>query len=257
MNEQLSLFDEPALVPPKPTLPGVKRRSVQLGAVVLDYELKRARRRTIGLSISDGGLVIAAPRWVSVSEIESVIREKSRWVLNKLSEWQERKRRVPQVIWQAGAQLPYLGGELIMVLDATQTEVQLSAQRLCLPLPTTATAEQIRDRAQAWLQQQAHSLFAERMAFYCARAGVPMGRWRLSSARTRWGSCAADGAIRLNWRLIHMPTDVIDYVIAHEIAHRKELNHGPDFWRTVESLFPEFRAAEALLKQHPLLDFGQ
>ncbi|MFN7849632.1 MAG: M48 family metallopeptidase [Burkholderiales bacterium] len=258
MNQQLNLFDDtPEVSQVKPGLPTARRRSLQLGTVVLNYELKRARRRTIGLSISDGGLVIAAPRWVGIAEIESVIREKSRWVLNKLTEWQERKHRLPQVCWQDGGKLPYLGGELILRLDPTVSEADCRDSCLVLPLAADASTEQIRDRAQAWLQQQAQQRFAERMALYCARAEVAVGRWRLSTARTRWGSCSADGTIRLNWRLIHMSADVVDYVIAHEIAHRKELNHGPDFWRVVESLFPEFRAAEALLKRHPLMDLGK
>jgi predicted metal-dependent hydrolase len=231
-----------------------KRRSLQLGTVVLNYELKRARRRTIGLCISESGLVIAAPRWVGITEIESVIREKSRWVLNKLTEWQERKHRLPPVCWQDGGKLPYLGAELVLKLDPSVSAAHCLDHKLVLPLAGTASAEQVRERAQAWLQQQAQQHFAERMAFYCARAGLAVGRWRLSTARTRWGSCSANGAIRLNWRLIHLPVDVVDYVIAHEIAHRKQLNHGPDFWRVVESLFPEFRAAEALLKRHPLMD---
>jgi predicted metal-dependent hydrolase len=258
MNQQLNLFDDaPLLSQVKPGLPMAKRRSLQLGAVVLNYELKRARRRTIGLSISDGGLVIAAPRWVGVAEIENVIREKSRWVLNKLTEWQERRRRLPPVCWHDGGKLPYLGTELILRLGSGVSEAYCSDNYLVLPLAAGASAEQLRDRAQAWLQQQAQQLFAERMAFYCARAEVAVGRWRLSTARTRWGSCSADGTIRLNWRLIHLPANVVDYVIAHEIAHRKELNHSPDFWRVVESLFPEFRAAEALLKRHPLVDWGK
>jgi predicted metal-dependent hydrolase len=257
MNQQLRLFDDaPLSSPSRPGLPNSRYRSVQLGNIVLDYELKRARRRTIGLSVGDGGLVIAAPRWVGIAEIEGIIREKSRWVLNKLSEWQECKRRAPAVCWQDGGSVPYLGIQRVLRLDATAADATLQGAHLILPLPTQASAEQVRDRAQDWLQQQAQHLFAERMAFYCVRAGVSVGRWRLSSARTRWGSCSADGTIRLNWRLIHMSSDLIDYVIAHEVAHRKELNHGPEFWRMVESLFPEFRTAEALLKQQPLTRLG-
>jgi predicted metal-dependent hydrolase len=115
-------------------------------------------------------------------------------------------------------------------------------------LQLDADTDQIRDRVQAWMQAEARVLFAQRLVVYCERLGVAVGQWKLSSARTRWGSCTADGTIRLNWRLLHFPLSAIDYVIAHEIAHRREMNHGPKFWRTVESVFPEFRAAEDLLK---------
>ncbi|MEH6303933.1 DUF45 domain-containing protein, partial [Salmonella enterica subsp. enterica serovar London] len=71
--------------------------------------------------------------------------------------------------------------------------------------------------------------------------GVRHSAYALSSAATRWGSCTADGKIRLNWRLVHFPLSLIDYVVAHELAHLKEMNHSPRFWDTVESIFPEFR----------------
>jgi predicted metal-dependent hydrolase len=73
----------------------------------------------------------------------------------------------------------------------------------------------------------------------------------LSSARTRWGSCGPDGAIRLNWRLVHFPQQIIDYVVAHELAHLRELNHSPRFWDTVGQLFPDFDRARQWLRQFP------
>jgi predicted metal-dependent hydrolase len=109
----------------------------------------------------------------------------------------------------------------------------------------------MRDAVQSWLQQQARLLFAERIPVYAQRLGQGPVRWRLSSARTRWGSCSADGSIRLNWRLVHFPPDIVDYVIAHELAHLREMNHGPRFWATVGSLFPEFERARDWLRQAP------
>src|SRR5882757_3617501 len=75
--------------------------------------------------------------------------------------------------------------------------------------------------------------------------------WAWSSGPTRWGSCSSDGKIRLNWRLIHFPVHVIDYVVAHELAHLREMNHSARFWATVESIFPDFREARHTLKHHP------
>jgi predicted metal-dependent hydrolase len=75
--------------------------------------------------------------------------------------------------------------------------------------------------------------------------------WALSSARTRWGSCSPEGKILLSWRLIHFPLHIIDYVIAHEIAHLKELNHGPRFWATVERLLPGHQNVRDELRRYP------
>jgi predicted metal-dependent hydrolase len=256
---QLALFDD-ALVNtprleenrPKPSAHQALRR-VQVPGAVLSYVLKRARRRTIGFVVDDRGLTVSAPRWVGVAEIEQGIVGKSRWILAKLREWQERKARMPVLDWSSGARVPMLGREVQLRLDPSAELARLLAHNeelptLVLPLQLDADTDQIRDRVQAWMQAEARVLFAQRLVVYCERLGVAVGQWKLSSARTRWGSCTADGTIRLNWRLLHFPLSAIDYVIAHEIAHRREMNHGPKFWRTVESVFPEFRAAEDLLK---------
>jgi predicted metal-dependent hydrolase len=122
---------------------------------------------------------------------------------------------------------------------------------LALPLPLQADPQQIKDRVQGWLQGEAKRLFGERLAIYAEKLGVNYRAYALSSAATRWGSCSSDGKIRLNWRLIHFPLSIIDYVVAHELAHLREMNHSPRFWETVESIFPEFREARQTLKHHP------
>ncbi|CAN5454880.1 SprT family zinc-dependent metalloprotease [soil metagenome] len=247
MPAQLALFDEQE---PR-RRPVGDQRLVLIAGQALTYQLRRARRRTIGFVVDDRGLTVSAPRWVTLADIEAGIREKGRWILAKLREWQDRRDQMPRLRWQDGAPMPLLGRMLQIVLDASASAAHLREpeQQLVLPLASDASESQIRDRAQGWLQSEARRVFADRLEACCARLGIPPGAWKLSSARTRWGSCTADGTIRLNWRLLHLPMSAVDYVIAHELAHRSEMNHGPRFWQAVESIFPEFRAAEALLKQ--------
>jgi len=101
---------------------------------------------------------------------------------------------------------------------------------------------------QGWLQLEAKRLFAERLPVYADKLGVAYRSFALSSATTQWGSCTADGRIRLNWRLIHFALPMIDYVVAHELSHLREMNHSPRFWATVQSIFPEFEAAKKALR---------
>jgi predicted metal-dependent hydrolase len=119
---------------------------------------------------------------------------------------------------------------------------------LYVGLPAQSGAEQLRDLVQGWLQGQARVHFAQRLEHYRQAHDLAPTRWRLSSARTRWGSCGSDGAIRLNWRLMHFPPDIIDYVICHELAHLRELNHGPQFWHAVQDLFPDYERARGWLR---------
>jgi predicted metal-dependent hydrolase len=242
--------------PPPLVLPdGSRLRRIELGVQTLEYRLKRSSRRTIGFTIDGTGLAITAPRWVTIADIESAIAEKEKWVLKKLGEWQARteQRALPRIEWQDGAQFPYLGKTISISLGSTHAALHFDAGTgvLSLALPTLADQQQIKDRVQGWLQMEAKRIFGERLPVYAAKLGVEYRAYALSSAATRWGSCSSDGKIRLNWRLIHFPVPIIDYVVAHELAHLREMNHSPRFWQTVESIFPEFREARHTLKHHP------
>lgn len=268
----LPLFDGPAAASPAPATPATpatgapaapldpgpardrsRVRTFAIDSRVLEYRLKRSARRTIGFTIDGSGLSITAPRWVTLTDIEAAIAEKQRWIFAKLAEWKTRteQRALPQIDWRDGAQLPYLGKTVTIALGASAVAFDTDTLRLSLPLPAQADMQQIKDRVQGWLQGEAKRIFGERLAVYAQRLGVTYSTYALSSAATRWGSCSSDGRIRLNWRLIHFPMSIIDYVVAHELSHLREMNHSPAFWQTVESIFPEFREARHTLKHHP------
>lgn len=219
----------------------------------LRYELRRSRRRTIGFVIDERGLRVTAPRWVSLDEIESALQDKANWIVRKLAEWrahQARRDRL-EVRWEDGAPLRYLGETLTMCVAENARRTERVGDRLIVGLPAQARTEQLKDRVQCWLQARAREVFSERIDRFGAHHGFTPRRWSLSSARTRWGSCSADGSIRLNWRLVHFPIDIVDYVIAHELAHLRELNHGARFWQIVGDLFPEYERARAWLRRFP------
>lgn len=243
----LPLFDQPRT----PPAPGGGRRWYNQSDQFIDYQLRRSRRRTIGFLIDDRGLTVTAPRWVSVNEIELGLAERSEWIARKLVEWRDyvtRRERL-EVRWENGASLPFIGKSLTMRLGAGHpVSVRRDSDELLINLPPGAGVDQMRNSVHSWLQTQARALFEPRVAHFGQLLGQKPKRWGLSSARTRWGSCAADGSIRLNWRLIHFPSDVIDYIIAHEVAHLREMNHSPKFWATVQTLFPEYEKSKEWLK---------
>jgi predicted metal-dependent hydrolase len=226
-------------------------REARLDGHVVGYEFKRARRRTIGFSVATDGLVVSAPRWVPLGEIESALAEKSRWILKKLQEQDERARRTAaqRIDWRDGTSIPFLGEPVIVVLDPRANGAQLHTAHDTLPgvprltlhvgLPQHAAPEQIRDVVQAWLMRQARRVFEQRCTHFAAQLGVHFTRLGLSSATTRWGSASADGAIRLHWRLIHFALPMIDYVVAHELAHLRVMDHSPRFWDVVRSVIPD------------------
>lgn len=227
-------------------------RIIQFGQYLLPYVLKRSNRKSIGFLIDDDGLRVTAPRWVGLGDIETSLREKESWILRKLAEWQERKthRIVPEIAWQAGATLPYLGQIIRIELGAQTTQLDVVQSCLRCALPLQASSQQIKDTLHAWLQHEARQIFGVRMQHFVSAFAMPLQEWRLSAATTQWGSCTANGTIRLNWRLIHFPLNVIDYVIAHELAHLRQMNHSPKFWAEVETLMPNYRDARQFLRKH-------
>ena len=249
----------------RPALPSSPRaqHAVQLGEHRVPFALRRARRRSIGFSIGPDGLAVAAPRWVALADIESALRAKGSWVLRKLHEQAERQRRLQaaRVDWREGATLPFLGEPVVLVLDARVAGVVLDAQppaqalpgiahmTLRLGLPQHAAAAQIRDVVHGWLQRQARRVLEERVRHFEPLLGVRVRRLALSAATTRWGSASADGSIRLHWRLVHLPMASIDYVVAHELAHLREMNHSPAFWDVVRSVVPDVEQARRRLRE--------
>jgi predicted metal-dependent hydrolase len=287
---QLSLFDEPQPaqprgLPPAASAPAPRetlapevfrhpraQRDVQLDGHLVAYEMRRARRRSIGFVVGPEGLTVSAPRWVGLKDVDSALQDKRGWILRKLREQRERalKLQSARVDWRDGTELPFLGGTVIVVLDARATGAVLDAESPCgqpgLPgiarrllrvgLPHTAEPQQIRDAVQSWLQRQARRVFEERSAEFAQRLQVRVKRVALSSAATRWGSASADGSIRLNWRLVHFALPIVDYVVAHELAHLREMNHSPAFWEVVRSAVPDYERSRSALRdgQVPVFD---
>ncbi|MFT3779002.1 MAG: SprT family zinc-dependent metalloprotease [Ottowia sp.] len=225
-------------------------RAIVLGQARVAYLLRRGQRRTIGFSVGADGLTVSAPRWTTLGEIDAALREKQRWIVAKLDESRERQQRLEaaRIDWREGASVPFLGEPVVLRLDPRQRhgrggavlDAGDGAPTLHLGLPHGATPEQLRDTTQAWLMRQARRVFTARLDHFAPRLGVRWQKLSLSSAGTRWGSASADGSIRLNWRLIHFREPTIDYVVVHELAHLREMNHGPRFWQHVQDVLPDY-----------------
>jgi predicted metal-dependent hydrolase len=241
-------------------------RLVKLPGCDVAYEFKRGKRRTIGLRVTGEGLSVSAPRWTPVGEVEALLHSKSAWVLDKLQSARARAGELAQArpVWADGAELAYLGQRVRLVLDPSHSFSQAGAvldppapqadggapvAQLRLGLAHKATEAQIRDAAQAWLMRQAEALFAQRLDHFAPQLGVRYQRLRLSSAGTRWGSASVDGSIRLNWRLIHLSLELIDYVVVHELSHLRHMNHSPQFWDVVASVMPDHAERRLALRR--------
>ncbi|QDQ87772.1 M48 family metallopeptidase [Alcaligenaceae bacterium SJ-26] len=247
--------------------PGARWRELLCAGQAIRFMLLRSHRRSIGFRICEDGLRITAPVWASLKQIDDAVQTKAAWITRKLSDWQNRHAALAAEpdCWRAGGHFPYQGRPVRIVLAAPalhfssntdgqvampQAQAQAQADSLYLPLPTDADSASICKAVQAWLQQRARELFSLRIGHFERRTGLRVRHWRLSAANTRWGSCSSDGRIMLNWKLIHCAPDIIDYVIAHELAHLREMNHSAAFWHEVGQIMPNYEQARVRLKQH-------
>jgi len=241
-------------------------REVRLGDAVVAYLFQRAKRRTIGFVVGPDGLVVRAPRWTPLGEVDAALQEKAPWITRKLGEARERQARQESahIAWRDGVQLPFFGATVVVALDPSHGFSAAGAQldpvaegladdangvrTLRVALPKIAAPEQIRDAVQAWLMRQAQAHFQQRLDHYAPLLQVQWRRLSLSNASTRWGSARVDGSIRLNWRLIHFRHAVIDYVVAHELSHLRVMDHSPRFWDAVRTVVPDYAALRRQLK---------
>ena len=213
----------------------------------VDLVLRRSARRSFALQVDHRGARVAVPLRTPLGEVERFVHSHGRWLLDRL---QARAAARPSPVLDVvdGATVPLFGRALTLRLREGRITRwhPLTDEREELLLPTTVDPLRALLRA---LQARSLAWYRGRVEEYCHRLGLPVPAVRLSHARTRWGSCSSRSGIRLHWRLVHLPPALIDYVVAHEVAHLVEMNHSPRFWAVVERLYPDWRSARAALSQ--------
>lgn len=226
------------------------KKSIQLSnGETIPYQLERRARRTVGLKITTDGLVVHAPKYILEFQLKKLIQEKSNWILSKLEA--RKQNQLPPIIWQHGEILQLLGNAITLnvVQETKNKQAQFNQNRLIITSPQADDETVIMHKVIQWYKKQAQLDFGRRVAVLAAKLGVSTPPLKLSSAQSRWGSCSSRGAIRLNWRLLQAPPHIINYVVCHELAHLKEMNHSAKFWSVVESIYPDYKLSEKELKQ--------
>lgn len=214
----------------------------------LDYQLERRARKTIGLKIDSSGLVVHAPQRISHSRLEEMLLQKAGWIQKKMRQMAANKPA--PMVWQDGTELYLLGEPITLRLQqATRRQrVAFADSVLRLELHAPNDSAVIASKVMQWYKAAALPDFTRRLEWFAARLGEKCPPLYLSSARQRWGSCNSKREIRINWRLLQAPPHIIDYVICHELAHLREMNHSARFWAVVAELYPDYRQAEQELR---------
>lgn len=232
------------LLPGRAPAPKVvaERRVLQLAGQSVEYELRRSVRRTLGLRVDAGRVLVSVPLRVPQAEVDAFLAQHLDWLRRRLAE----QGSLPVFAAVDGARFPVLGQSCRLKVEpgrvraAWSTDDQGEVLSVGEADPASAVVRALKRRAL--------TDFSARLVEHCARFGVAVPQLRLTSARTRWGSCSSRSGIRLHWRLMHLEPVLIDYVVAHEVAHLAEMNHSPRFWELVETLHPQWQASRSRLR---------
>ena len=238
-------------------MPGVKLRRPPIEALAVDglvFAVRWSRRRrTIGISVArEGGLRVLAPAGVSARKLESAVRDKLPWVRRKLAEFDALGPPPPRLLLVDGERLPYLGRTYRLALvDAGAPGGEPFALRrgrfqLARGLDGEARAAVVR-----WYTRRARARLEARVAHYAPLVGAaPAAVVARDLGTRRWGVC--DGRTRVvtfHWELVLQASEIVDYVVVHELAHLLEPNHGPRFWLRVEAVMPDWKRRRARLSR--------
>jgi hypothetical protein len=203
----------------------------------------RGRRYLLGLQ-PDGSARLVIPRRGTEAEALSFLERSEAWLLRRVAHWRSHAQaRQP---WQNGSIFLYRGEQTMLRVESSADGVVLRFAEQVIPMPRVL--EDYRKPVQERLRRIAERELPARTQELARQHKITVRRVSVRAQRSRWGSCSVRGTISLNWRLIQTPPFVVDYLVVHELMHRREMNHSARYWKHVAEAFPDYRAAEKWLK---------
>jgi predicted metal-dependent hydrolase len=212
--------------------------------------LIRSKRRTLALIVErDGSVTVRAPMKISRKSILEFVEKHANWVKKKQVEVTSTIQNPPRQ-YKAGEYLYYLGRAYPLEIVGNAKQPLVLADSFRLDSSMQENAEVI---FRNWYREQARLILEARVAYFANKFQIAVGRVRITSAQTRWGSCSPNGDLNFSWRLVIAPPDIIDYVVVHELAHILHHNHSLRFWDLVEKWMPDYRKRKAQLRKYAQL----
>jgi predicted metal-dependent hydrolase len=211
------------------------------------HQLIRSKRKTLALIVKPDGLVlVCAPMRTANAVIEEFVRKNTSWI---------EKQQAKALAARSPSPKRYLSGETFLYLGKMYPLEIVQGQRQALRLNGTfrlAASRQgeAESAFERWYREQARKVITERVEFLAQQYGFQYKGIRITSARTRWGSCSAVGALSFSWRLIQAPLAVVDYVVIHELVHTAVHNHSKGFWQRLGTILPEYQEHRRWLREH-------
>ena len=226
------------------------------GDADIEYRIRRSARRTrtIEISVDRDGVRLAAPLDTKDDELRALVVRRAPWIRKKLDALADAP---PPICFVSGETLPYLGRTITLTCDSgplSAPVARLEAERFLIAVPAGLTdperCEAVRGSVVAWYRARAAQCLPAAVDDWWGRLGSgPPPPVLVRDQRKRWGSCSSDGVIRLNWRLVMLDRELIDYVVVHELSHLRVRNHSPAFWKVVAQSIPDVAQRHRRLKE--------
>jgi predicted metal-dependent hydrolase len=210
-------------------------------------KLLRSKRRTIALIVErDGTFTVRAPFRTPQAEIDSFIQQKADWITRT----REKIKSIPPTLRKQ-----YIDGEKFLFLGALFDLRLVEIQKPSLQFSdeftlSQSSQEKVEMLFVRWYKERALEIISERVKQYSGQYNFAPSQVKISSAKTRWGSCSSNGKLNFTWRLAMAPLEVIDYVVVHELAHLRVKNHSRKFWKLVEAVYPDYKKQRKWLREN-------
>ena len=229
---------------------------VQFGDATIEYEVLRSqrRRKTVQITMDGGRVLVTAPSDTPTSKLETIVHKRAPWILRQVPDQvnlASRKR------FASGETLPYLGRNVRLIIepaDVPSPQVRFDhwSFRIYIPILSDETDryDEIRKVVVKWYRRRAELRLPQAVEMWRKRMGWPeTPELLIRDQRQRWGSCAPDGTLRFNWRIVMLRPDLIEYVVVHELVHLIVNRHSTKYWALVSSLLPDAQQRRLSLRE--------
>ena len=233
-----------------------RRQEIDLLGNIVEYEVQHSSDATEPrIDVDIHGVTVVVPEGGEIQPAE-LLKENAAWVVDKQRNYDTYRDQVPDRTFEAGEKFPLLGNDRKLVIEPrSKHEVTENSIRL---RKSTVEQSSVKQVLENFYRSKAREYLTERIDHYAQEMGVEYERLELRNQRTRWGSCSTGGTISLNWRLVMASSEVIDYLVVHELVHLTEQNHGREFWKLVREQIPDYKEkAEWLEKNSTKLIFSE
>jgi len=225
---------------------------IKFGKSTIKYRIKRSRRRkTTQIIVTKTGVNVLTIKEKTDRQISSLMQKNAKWVFRKRLQLREQKPN--KITYQNNSRLPYLGKNYpLKIKIAKKEKFHFKNNQFTVNIQNPSRTK-VKKLYQEWIKKESLPIFEKFVKMYSKKLGVKMGKILVRNYKNRWGNVTTNGKIGLNQNLIRAPTDIIKYVIAHEICHLIIPNHSQKFWDTLEAVLPNFEERKDWLHRNRLL----